>query len=32
MVAGGIIAHGEPAGIVADENVRRFYLGNSLDR
>jgi lipopolysaccharide export system ATP-binding protein len=32
MVAGGIIAHGEPAGIIADENVRRFYLGNSLDR
>jgi lipopolysaccharide export system ATP-binding protein len=32
MVAGGIIAHGRPASIVADENVRRFYLGDSLDR
>jgi len=32
MVAGGIIAQGSPASIVADENVRRFYLGDSLDR
>jgi lipopolysaccharide export system ATP-binding protein len=31
MVSGRVIAHGRPPEIAADENVRRFYLGNSLD-
>ncbi|MGN6102612.1 MAG: LPS export ABC transporter ATP-binding protein, partial [Devosia sp.] len=31
MVSGRVIAHGRPHEIAADENVRRFYLGNSLD-
>jgi lipopolysaccharide export system ATP-binding protein len=30
MVAGRIIAQGDPQQIVADDAVRRFYLGNSL--
>jgi lipopolysaccharide export system ATP-binding protein len=31
MVDGRFIAEGPPAMIIADENVRRFYLGNTLD-
>lgn len=32
MVAGRLLAQGSPDQVIADENVRRFYLGNSLDR